>query len=242
MRDQDRALSLAERVLKAAAGADQAQVSVAVSDASYARFARNYVVQNLASVSTQITLTYYVGKKSGSVSTDDASPASIARMVAAARAIAQRVPPDNGFVSLPKPAAIATAARSYYDTTADATADDRVEKLLPLFARMKTSDLSSSGFATTQINTVAIANSLGVRAAFTGTMSGLQLKAIAERTSGFAEFYGPDFSMLDPQAVAERAAMKATLSRVPANLKPGTYTVLLEPSAFAAALKALTGR
>src|ERR1700722_7388002 len=98
MRDQDRALSLAERVLQAAAGADQAQVNVSISDASYARFAHNYVVQNLASVSTQITLTYYIGKKSGSISTDDASPASVARMVAAARATAHRGPPPTGFV------------------------------------------------------------------------------------------------------------------------------------------------
>lgn len=240
MRDQDRALSLAEQVLEAAHGADQAQVTVTISDASYARFARNYVVQNLGSVSTQITLTYYAGKKAGSVSTDDASPASIARMVAGARAIALRVPPDNGFVSLPKPAPIPAAARSYYDATARATPGDRVEKLLPLFARMKSAELSSSGFTTTQINTAAVANSLGVRAAFTGTMSGLQLKAMGEQTSGFAEFYAPDYSRLDAAAVAERAATKATVSRVPATFAPGNVTVLLEPSAFAAALKALT--
>ncbi|HEV8021829.1 MAG TPA: TldD/PmbA family protein [Candidatus Lustribacter sp.] len=240
MRDQDRALTLAEQMLKAAAGADQAQVTVTISDASYARFARNYVVQNLGAVATQITLTYYVGKRSGSISTDETSPASMARTVARARAIALRVPPDSGFVSLPKPGAIAPARRSYYDATADATPDDRVEKLLPLFARMNASQLSSSGFTTTQINTVAVANSLGVRAAFTGTMSGLQLKAMAEQTSGFAEFYSPDYSRLDPQALAERAATKATLSRVPATFAPGNVTVLLEPSAFAAALKALT--
>ena len=107
MRDQDRALSLAETVLKAAAAADQAQVTVAITDAAYARFAHNYVIQNLDAVSTQITLTYYVGKKSASISTDDASPASIARIVAEARDIAHRVPPDNGFVSLPKAAPIA---------------------------------------------------------------------------------------------------------------------------------------
>src|SRR4051794_33692632 len=106
MPDRDRALSTAERVLKAAAGADQAQVSVTISDAAHARFARNYVVQHAGSVSTQITLTYYLGKRSASVSTDDASPASIARLVASAREIAHRVPPDNGFVSLPKGAAI----------------------------------------------------------------------------------------------------------------------------------------
>jgi PmbA protein len=115
-----------------------------------------------------------------------------------------------------------------------------VEKLLPVFARMKAAGLSSAGFTTTQINTVAVANSRGVRAAFTGTMSGLQLKAIADRTSGFATYYSPDYSTLDARDVAERAAEKATLSRTPASLKPGFYTVLLEPSAFAAALKALT--
>jgi PmbA protein len=240
MRDQDRALSLGETVLKAAAGADQAQVSVTIADTSYARFAGNYVIQNLAQLQTQMTLTYYIGKRSGSISTDDTSPESIARMVAGARDIAQRVPPDNSFVSLPQPATIATAAQSYYDVTANASPDDRVEKLLPIFARMKAAQLSSSGFTTTQTNTVAIANSLGVRAAFTGTMSGVQLKAIAPRTSGFAEFYGPDFSKLDPHDVAERAALKATMSRVPTDLKPGFYPVVLEPTAFAAVLKALT--
>jgi predicted Zn-dependent protease len=238
--DRDRALELAERVLRAAHGADQAQVTVTIANAAYARFARNYVIQNLDALTTQITLTYYVGKKSGSISTDDASPASIARIVARAREIALRVPPDNGFVSLPKPAPAAPAGRSYYAATAEATPDDRVEKLLPLFARMEAAQLSSSGFTTTQINTVAVANSWGLRAAFTGTMSGLQLKAMAPHTSGYAEFYTPDFSRLDAQDVAERAAVKATVSSEPGDLAPGSYTVLLEPSAFAAALKALT--
>src|SRR5580658_713764 len=240
MRDQDRALTLAENVLNAAKGADQAQVTVTISDAAYARFADNYVIQNLDSLQTQITLTYYEGKKSGSVSTDDVSPESIARLVAGARAIAQRVPPDNGFVSLPKPAPIAPASHSYYDATADATPDDRVEKLLPVFARMKAAQLLASGFTTTQINTTAIANSVGVRAGFSGTMSGLQLKAMAAETSGYAEFYSPDYSRLDPVPHAERAAGKATVGGVPADFAPGNVTVLLEPSAFAAGLKALT--
>ena len=240
MRDQDRALSLAEAVLKAAAAADQAQVTVAISDASYARFAGNYVIQNLDAVSTQITLTYYVGKKSASISTDDASPASIERVVAEARDIAHRVPPGSGFVSLPKAAAIAHPVHGYFDATAGATPDDRIEQLLPVFARLKAAQLSSSGFLTTQTNTSAVANSHGVRAAFTGTMSGLQLKAVAAKTSGFATFYSPDFSRMDGAGVSERAADKATLSLEPATFAPGNYTVLLEPSAFAAALKALT--
>ena len=240
MADRDRALTLAERVLRAAKGADQAQVTVNIGDASYARFARNYVIQNLDALQTQITLTYYAGKRSGSISTDDASDASIARIVARAREIAQRVPPDGGFVSLPKPARVAAAMHGFDAATAAATPAERVAKLQPLFARMQAAKLSSSGFLTTQINTVAIANSLGLRAAFTGTTCGLQLKAIARATSGYAEFYSPQLGLLDAQAVAERAAVKATLFDEPGEIAPGTYTVLLEPSAFAAALKALT--
>ena len=240
MADRDRALTLAERVLRAAKGADQAQVTVNIGDASYARFARNYVIQNLDALQTQITLTYYAGKRSGSISTDDASDASIARIVARAREIAQRVPPDGGFVSLPKPAPVAAAMHGFDAATAAATPAERVAKLQPLFARMQAAKLSSSGFLTTQINTVAIANSLGLRAAFTGTTCGLQLKAIARATSGYAEFYSPQLGLLDAQAVAERAAVKATLFDEPGEIAPGTYTVLLEPSAFAAALKALT--
>ena len=240
MADRDRALTLAERVLRAAKGADQAQVTVNIGDASYARFARNYVIQNLDALQTQITLTYYAGKRSGSISTDDASDASIARIVARAREIAQRVPPDGGFVSLPKPARVAAAMHGFDAATAAATPAERVAKLQPLFARMQAAKLSSSGFLTTQINTVAIANSLGLRAAFTGTTCGLQLKAIARATSGYAEFYSPQLGLLDAQAVAERAAIKATLFDEPGEIAPGTYTVLLEPSAFAAALKALT--
>lgn len=240
MADRDRALTLAERVLRAAKGADQAQVTVNIGDASYARFARNYVIQNLDALQTQITLTYYAGKRSGSISTDDASDASIARIVARAREIAQRVPPDGGFVSLPKPAPVAAAMHGFDAATAAATPAERVAKLQPLFARMQAAKLSSSGFLTTQINTVAIANSLGLRAAFTGTTCGLQLKAIARATSGYAEFYSPQLGLLDAQAVAERAAIKATLFDEPGEIAPGTYTVLLEPSAFAAALKALT--
>ncbi len=240
MPERERALALAERVLRAAKGADQAQVTVTISDAAYARFARNYVIQNLDALQTQITLTYYAGKRSGSISTDDAGDASIARTVARAREIALRVPADADFVSLPKAAPQHAAVRPFDAETAAATAADRIAKLQPVFARMRAAQLSSAGFLTTQIATVAIANSLGLRAAFTGTSCGLQLKAIAPATSGYAEFYSPQFAALDARDVAERAAAKATFSTVPGEIAPGTYTVLLEPSAFAAALKALT--
>ena len=239
MHEQDRAISLAETVLKAAHEADQAQVTVTIADASYARFARNYVTQNLESQQTSIALTYYIGKKAGTVRSADASSRGIAILVAEAKEIAQRVPPDNSFVSLPKPQTLPAAVPSYFASTAEATPDDRVEKLLPVFATMKRSKLSCSGFTTTQTQTIAIANSLGVRVAYTGTNGGIQVKAMAPQTSGYAESYALDYAKVDTDPIAERAAMKATVSAIPADFAPGRYTVILEPSAFQSAVKAL---
>jgi predicted Zn-dependent protease len=239
MHEQDRALSLAQTVLAAAKEADQAQVSVTITDASYARFARNYVTQNLESQQTSISLTYYLGKKAGTVRSADASPEGVARLVAGAKAIAERVPPDNSFVSLPKPVRLPAGVPSFFAATADASPADRVDKLLPVFARMKRSNLVCSGFTTTQTQTLAIANSLGVAVAYTGTNGGIQVKAIAGSTSGYAQSYALDYSTIDTVPVAEIAASKATLSPEPADLAPGRYTVILEPSAFQSAVKAL---
>ncbi len=232
-------MSIAEAVLTAAGGADQAQVTVVIGDASYARFAANYVTQNLDAQQTMIALTSYIGKRSGTVTSADASPAGIARIAAQAKAIAQRVPPDTHFVSLPGPQAYASPVPSYFASTAEATPDQRVDLLLPVFARMKRAQLTASGFATTQIQTIAIANSLGVRAAATGTSAGMQVKAMAPVTSGYAESYALDLAAIDPVAVADRAASKAVVSAVPFDLAPGRYTVVLEPSAFQAVVKAL---
>jgi len=239
MHEQDRAMTIAEAVLTAAAGADQAQVQVTIADASYARFGQNYVTQNLESQQTTIALTYYVGKAAGSVSSADATPEGIARIVAQAKAIAQRVPPDTRFVSLPKPQTYPSPVPSYFAATAQATPDDRVALLVPVFARMKRSNLTASGFTTTQTQSLVVANSLGLRAGYTGTNCGIQVKAMAPSTSGYAESYALDVTAIDPVATAERAAAKATVSRAPFDLAPGPYTVVLEPSAFQAAVKAL---
>jgi predicted Zn-dependent protease len=55
---------------------------------------------------------------------------------------------------------------------------------------------------------------------------------MAERTSGYADFWTRDYAALDAAERAERAASKATVSRDPTDLKPGTYSVILEPPAF----------
>jgi predicted Zn-dependent protease len=233
MHDSRNALALAQKTLALVTGADQASVEVNDSDAAYSRFARNYVVENLASVSTTVSVTYVKNKRIGSSTTGDLSGAGLRAVVARAADVASHVPPNPEFVSLAEPGeAEGRAVQSVFATTAEATPDDRVDKLESVFQRMKRSSLSSAGFTTTQSQSIAVANSLGVHAAWDGTYAGIEIKAMAERTSGYAAFWTRDYASLDAAERAERAASKATVSREPANLEPGTYTVILEPPAF----------
>jgi predicted Zn-dependent protease len=232
MRERADALILAEKILHLARGADQAQVIITGGLENYARFAHNYVVQNIASDDTRADLTYVKDKRLGSASTGEISDAGLQTLVATAAEIASRLPVNREFVSLAEKKPISAPVKSVYASTAGATPDDRVSKLMPMFERMKRSQLNSSGFTTTQRHVRAVANSLGVRASHEDTYSGMEIKAMAPATSGFAEFFSRDYATLDSAERAERAASKATVSANPEDFPPGIYTVVLEPPAF----------
>jgi predicted Zn-dependent protease len=232
MPDAQSSLALAKKTLALVSGADQASVAVNYGDAAYSRFASNYVIQNLASESTTVSVTYVRDKRQGSATTGDLSDAGLAAVVAQAAAVAALVPPNPEFVSLATPEPIGQSTNSIFAATADVTPSERVAKLQAVFDRMNRSSLSSSGYTTTQTQSIAIANSLGVEAAWEGTYAGLEIKAIAERTSGFANFWTRDYAAVDAAERAELAASKATVAKEASDLAPGTYTVILEPPAF----------
>lgn len=241
MRSSAEAMAIAEKVLGFAQGADQAQVNVTFDDSSYARFARNYVTQNLSRSEGNVTLVYVKGKRIGTATTGSMSDEALRALAATAAEIAGRLPPNREFVSLATNGPTAAPVRSTYPSTEHATAEDRVAKLIPVFERMNRSSLFASGFTTTSGSARAVANSLGVRALFEETYGGIEIKAMAPQTSGFAEFFTRDYAALDSAERGERAASKATVSRTPEDFPPGTYTVILEPPAFVDCLNGVLG-
>ena len=245
MPDGAAALDLAKKTLGLCTGADQAQVNVGFDDSAYARFARNYVTQNIDASTSRVSVTFVKDKRLGTSSTGDLSPAGLRAVVDAARQIAARLPQNPEFVSLAVRAPIAPSPQSRFPSTAKATADDRVEKLLPVFSRMTRSQLSSAGFTTTQTLGRAVANSLGVEASFDETISGLEIKAMAPAVSGYAQYWSRDYATTDSRERAELAASKATVSTQPGDFAPGTYTAILEAPAFleclASLLRGMTG-
>jgi len=76
------ALALAKRALSYVKGADQAAIAVNGGDRAYSRFARNYVVQNIGSLGTTVSVTYVKGKRTGQSTTGDLSEAGLRAAIA----------------------------------------------------------------------------------------------------------------------------------------------------------------
>lgn len=232
-------LELAAKVLRYATGADQAEIDVQSGTTAYSRYARNYITQNLNQDATTVTCTFVSGKHVGNATSADLSEGGLRKLVSAAAEVARRSPPNTEFVSLAKKAPLAKNPPAVFASTKTATPNVRVDRLLPVFARMQRDGLNCAGYITTQYGAQAVANSLGVRASYDGTTAGIEIKAMAPDTSGFAEYWSRDLRTFDTAERADLAANKATVSREPQDFPAGTYTVILEPPAFSDVLGGL---
>ena len=87
----------------------------------------------------------------------------------------------------------------------------------------------------------AIDNSAGLFAYDRGSSAELTVTARHTKRawSGWAGASQNRFLALDPQALGERAVGKALFPGEPADLDPGTYTVILEPAATAELMQRL---
>src|SRR5581483_8765728 len=129
----------AKQTLAHCTGADQAQVSVEFRRDAYARFARNYVTQNLQGDTSVVRVTFVRNQRIGTAVSGDFSPAGLRAAVDNARDLAGRLPPNPEFVSLAGRAQIPAPVKSVYASTANVTPEDRVATLLPVFTRMRRS-------------------------------------------------------------------------------------------------------
>ena len=101
--------------------------------------------------------------------------------------------------------------------------------------------LESSGAFSTETATLAVANSRGMWNAHSVTQAKLLTVMTGEGgASGYAQAFAPDVRAIDPSAVGEEAADKATRSSGAVDLEPGEYPVILEEYAVATILEYLS--
>jgi len=230
MDDRER-LALAERAISDGA-ADSIEALVSDQHDSLTRFTHNSIHQNLDSLQTLVQIRAVVDGRAGWASTNGRDDGDLA--LARNRAIAQArfAPKPIVPVRLPGKATYAMPQLPYDAATADTPPSARAEAARKIFAVAEQAGAWAAGYVATATSSVVVANSNGIRAAFSGTIAATNTKCVAPIASGYAEAYSRRFADLDTTAVGARAAAKATDAGELGTPDIGDWTVIVEPPAL----------
>ncbi|WP_034260530.1 TldD/PmbA family protein [Actinospica robiniae] len=226
-------LELAARVLelaRASAG-PSAEVDVSVNRVALAltRFANSYIHQNVADTTTEVQLRIHTDGRTTSASTTligaDALAETVERTVAAAKVS----PLDPGWPGLIGPLPV-PASHGVDEAVIEASPADRASRVRDFVEAV--GDLSAAGYFRTRYWTSAYANSAGQ--AVSGSCTEAALDAIARTESlsdGVARQASRRIADIDGAVHGARAAAKARAWDGAVEIEPGTYEVVLEPTA-----------
>ncbi len=230
MIDKDQTLSSLKEALEAST-ADQTELCLIGEDLSLTRFAESQIHQNMYRADTTVYVRAIKNKKIGITSTGDLSAQALKQAVVDACTIAELMPEDSDFDSLPSPQTAPTITANDAATTEN-TPQLRADAVGKVVELCRKSDLQTAGAYRVTTDTVAVVNSLGVEQFGTSSRSELSLTANGEKgNAGWAIAYAHDAKMISPEQIAKRAVDKAARSLDPISLETGPYAVILEPAA-----------
>ena len=222
--------TICDKALRAAAG-DQAEAVVVARNAALTRFANAAIHQNVVSREAELRVRVVRGTRVAIVSTDRLDDAGIARAATDASDLAKLTPENPTFGGLPSDRGLRPAPSAYVERTALATPLDRARAVKQLCDAARAASLSAAGYVATSVQELAIANSHGVWAYAPATTSDVELAALGDAGSAFAQRIALDFGALDIAGCATEAVAKARAAQKPRDLAPGAHEVVLEPYA-----------
>ncbi len=225
------ALRLAEdavgRALKA--GATEAEALVMGEDSALTRFANSEIHQNVAETSHTVNLRFIAGRRIAVLSTGRTDPEGLQVLVQRASAIARTCEELDDWAGLPTPDGQPQPVQAWSAGTAEATPEFRAEGVRAVIAAADAAGVIAYGSFSTGVDTIAVANSNGIRAAEQRTGSQLiTVHMSPDGGNGYAEAVSMDATTIDAAALGREAASKARASDNAISLPPGDYPVVLE--------------
>jgi len=228
----DESQAICERAMKMSK-ADTCEVQLASNATGNTRFAANQMSTSGMVADLNLVVQSSYGAKHAVVVTNETTDEAIERAVRQSEALA-KLAPDDPEAMPPLGAQSYLPVTAYFESTAKLTPGDRAAVALQALKKARTAgDLLASGFMLTSANSTALANNKGLFAYYRNTSANYQLTVRTSdgSGSGWAAADNQDWSHLDFTSVAERATQKAMLSKNPAAIEPGRYTVIFEAQA-----------
>ena len=229
-RAQD-ALVIAERALGHALrqGVTEAEALVMGDDSGLTRFARNEIHQNVAETSAMVNLRVVAGRCVGVAWTDRTDDASLVGLAERAAAIARVVEELEDWPGLPQPTEVQPVTAGYIRSTAEAGPEFRADAVRLVIDAADGAGLHAYGSFATGSESVAVANSHGIRVAGSRTTSQLITITMSPAGgTGYAESASADAAVIDAAALGREATAKALATDNAVSIEPGDYPVILE--------------
>jgi predicted Zn-dependent protease len=198
------------------------------------RFAVNSLSTNGYEDGLSVSITSNFGRRSGSVSLNRFDDNDIRDAVKLAEAIARISPENNEFVSPLRPQTY-LKGNNYFKATEDFDAGTRANAVGRMIEKSGKNDVVAAGYVGNGAEFSAVMNSNGLFAYNLGSSVVFSSTVRTKDGTGSSKVMKDyvDVNNLDFDKLSDRVISKCISSAHPVELRPGKYTVVLEPAATA---------
>jgi predicted Zn-dependent protease len=229
-------LDIASRVIDLVAVAKpgaEAEVVVSGGELALTRFANSFIHQNVVDATTTVRLRLHADGRTAAGSATIPGPSTVddealGRLVARTIAAARLAPRDPQWPGL-APAAPVDPVPPVDPATAHAEPDERARRVREFV--IGAHGLETAGYCSTQLISMAFANSAGMSAETVTAVAAMDGIARTGSSDGVARLSSSRLADLDGARLGALAAAKARAGVAPREMPPGRYEVVLEPTA-----------
>ena len=216
----------------ALAKAEHTEVTLTGENNASTRFSNNAITQNIAKSNVALTVLSAFGQKKGKAATNDFSEEGITSCVQRAEEIARASEPDTEYIP-PVPQPAFKEVQAHFSATEAATPEERAEAIREACGLCEKPGMSLAGSFATEAGFAAVGNSRGLFGFWPYSDARYISTVLTGDSSGWAESVSNDVTQVNPLTATGVAKQKAEAARNPVEVKPGKYTVILEPAAAA---------
>ncbi len=231
MRTQNEIKQILDSVLAKVPGLE-AQVSYSGEKNLATRFGENSITQNMGGEVENLRILVYKGKRSGSYETNRFDDESLKRLVDIAVAMAEDSPEDPEYVPLPGPQEYLDMPEGWNDDVVELGPEAIAEDIGKVVSAAKAKGFRASGLFEAQADVSAIANTNALFAYDRSTDVTYSTTVHGPVGSGKAEVSRNSFGEIDIDKMVQTAITNSEMAQNPADIEPGDYTVIFEPSAM----------
>ena len=212
----------------------QTEVIINSKESALTRFADNVISQNVSNTDTNISIRLVKNGKMSKVNFNQNKSSEIKKAVDNALYLLKNQEKNSGALGLLNPSAGITEKKDLFvKNTAEISPEFKALKIKNLAKKCKKDKQICYGTLENGYTKTTIANNLGLHLSHKESYVEYDITVKDKDGFGWAGQGANNIDIIDFDKIEETAIQKAKLSKNPLSIKPGKYTVILEPAAVA---------